>query len=152
MLKEEITELIEENNFIKCTKKIKPKDILYDGSDDIIFIGKEFQPKYRYYNHEDSLIIEIELCSDYEDLKVTQQYDKISKETLFTITGERIIEDEGEKNGELIFDFGNKRENYKRFNLQLKIKLKDIGIKHLEKKYEEEMQYGILFLRFKALK
>ena len=152
VLKEEITSLKEENDFIKCTNEIKPKDILYDGGDDIIFIGKEFQPKYRYYIYEDSLIMEIELCSNYTDLLVKQQYDKNSKETIFTITGERIIEDDEGKNNEVIFNFGNKRENYKRFNLQIKIKLKEIGLKHIEKEYAKEIKYGILFLKFKALK
>ena len=147
VLKEEITSLIEENDYIKSTNKINPKDILYDGGDDIIFIGKEFQPKYRYYVYEDSLIIEMEMCSNYTDLQVKQQFDKISKETIFTITGERMIEDEDKKDE--IVNFGNKRENYKKFKLELRIKLKDIGIEHLEKECEKEMKYGILYLKFK---
>jgi len=114
VLKEEIESLDDKNeDIIKSKNEIKPKDILYDGGDDIIFIGKEFEPKYRYYKKEDSLIIEIELCSDYSGLSVKQQFDKNTKETLFKITGERKI-DSGE-NKEIYYTFGNKRENYKKF-------------------------------------
>ena len=148
VLKEEIESLDDENeDIIKSKNEIKPKDILYDGGDDIIFIGKEFEPKYRYYKKEDSLIIEIELCSDYSGLSVKQQFDKNTKETLFKITGERKI-DSGE-NKEIYFTFGNKRENYKRFKLELKIKLKELGIGHLKEGYKEVMKFGILFLDFK---
>ena len=148
VLKEEIESLDDKNeDIIKSKNEIKPKDILYDGGDDIIFIGKEFEPKYRYYQKEDSLIIEIELCSDYSGLSVKQQFDKNTKETLFKITGERKI-DSGE-NKEIYFTFGNKRENYKRFKLELKIKLKELGIGHLKEGYKEVMKFGILFLDFK---
>ena len=148
VLKEEIESLDDENeDIIKSKNEIKPKDILYDGGDDIIFIGKEFEPKYRYYKKEDSLIIEIELCSDYSGLSVKQLFDKNTKETLFKITGERKI-DSGE-NKEIYFTFGNKRENYKRFKLELKIKLKELGIGHLKEGYKEGMKFGILFLDFK---
>lgn len=147
VLKEEIKSLEEENDVIMCKNEIKPKDILYDGGDDIIFIGKEFEPKYRYYVDDDSLIIEIEICSKYNDLQVKKKFDKISKETLFIITGERIIDDD-DKNYE-IFNFGNKRENYKKFKLQLSIKLRAIGLHHLDKEYKQEMKCGILFLKFK---
>ena len=148
VLKEEIESLDDKNeDIIKSKNEIKPKDILYDGGDDIIFIGKEFEPKYRYYKKEDSLIIEIELCSDYSGLSVKQQFDKNTKETLFKITGERKI-DSGE-NKEIYFTFGNKRENYKRFKLELKIKLKELGIGHLKEGYKEVMKFGILFLDFK---
>ena len=148
VLKEEIESLDDKNeDIIKSKNEIKPKDILYDGGDDIIFIGKEFEPKYRYYKKEDSLIIEIELCSDYSGLSVKQLFDKNTKETLFKITGERKI-DSGE-NKEIYFTFGNKRENYKRFKLELKIKLKELGIGHLKEGYKEGMKFGILFLDFK---
>ena len=148
VLKEEIESLDDKNeDIIKSKNEIKPKDILYDGGDDIIFIGKEFEPKYRYYKKEDSLIIEIELCSDYSGLSVKQQFDKNTKETLFKITGERKI-DSGE-NKEIYYTFGNKRENYKRFKLELKIKLKELGIGHLKEGYKEVMKFGILFLDFK---
>lgn len=148
VLKEEIESLDDKNeDIIKSKNEIKPKDILYDGGDDIIFIGKEFEPKYRYYKKEDSLIIEIELCSDYSGLSVKQLFDKNTKETLFKITGERKI-DSGE-NKEIYFTFGNKRENYKRFKLELKIKLKELGIGHLKEGYKEVMKFGILFLDFK---
>ena len=148
VLKEEIESLDDKNeDIIKSKNEIKPKDILYDGGDDIIFIGKEFEPKYRYYKKEDSLIIEIELCSDYSGLSVKQLFDKNTKETLFKITGERKI-DSGE-NKEIYYTFGNKRENYKRFKLELKIKLKELGIGHLKEGYKEVMKFGILFLDFK---
>ena len=148
VLKEEINSLEVNNDYIKCKNEIKPKDILYEGGDDIIFIGKEFQPKYRYYIKNDYLIIEIGLCSNYTNLLVKTHFNKNSKETIINITGERIIEIEGKD--PIVYDFGNQRENYKRFNLEIKIKLKEIGLKHLEKEYEQEINYGILFLKFKV--
>jgi len=148
VLKEEIVSLTKEDDYIKCTnKEIKPKEILYDGYDDIIFIGKEYEPMYRYYVKDDSFIIEIDLCSNYIDLNVMQKFDKNTKETIFTITGERNIENVEEY--EELISFGNKRENYKRFKLDIKLKLKDIGIKHLKKDYNIEMKLGILFLIYK---
>ena len=148
VLKEEIASLTEENDFIKCTnKEINPKEILYDGYDDIIFIGKEYEPKYRYYIKDDSFIIEIDLCSYYSDIKATRKFDKITKETIFTITGSRDIF-KGEECEEII-NFGNKRENYKRFKLEIKIKLTDIGIKHLKKDYNIDIKFGILLLIYK---
>lgn len=40
VLKEEIKELKEENDFIKCTEEIKPKDILYEGGMKLFSLGK----------------------------------------------------------------------------------------------------------------
>ena len=150
VLKEEIDSLNEGNDFIKTNKEIKPKEILYDGYDDIIFIGKEYEPKYRYYiKNDDSFIIEIDLCSNYNELKVKQKFDKITKETKFIITGERDIFNEEKEECEELINFGNKRENYKRFKLEIKIKLKNIGIKHLKQDCNKEVKFGILFLTYK---
>ena len=147
VLEDEIKEIKEEIDCIKSPNDIKPKNILYDEGDDIIFIGREYEPQYRYYVKDSTFIIEIELCSKYNNLSIKQKYDKDTKETLVKITGERIIEKVPDY--EVHFNFGNKRDNYKRFKLELKIKLKELGISHLSPDFTQEMKYGVLFLRNK---
>ena len=95
VLKEEIKsiELSKEKDLITCTNVIKPKEILYDGPNDIIFLGKEFEPMYRYYAKEKEFIFEIDLCSKYYSLIVKHKLDKTTKETKFTIISERVIEE-----------------------------------------------------------
>ena len=147
VLEDEIKEIKEEIDCIKSPNDIKPKNILYDEGDDIIFIGREYEPQYRYYVKDSTFIIEIELCSKYNNLSIKQKYDKDTKETLVKITGERIIEKVPDY--EVHFNFGNKRDNYKRFKLELKIKLKELGISHLSPDFTQELKYGVLFLRNK---
>ena len=147
VLKDEI-ELIEgENDYIKSKNKIVLKNIFYDEGNEIIFIGKEYEPKYRYYVKKYIFIIEIELCSKYNNLLIKQKFDKDTKETILIITGERIIEKMQEYESHCCFE--NNRENYKRFKLEIKIKLKELGIHHLNKDFEKELKFGILFLRNK---
>ena len=147
VLEDEIKLIEEKNDYIKSKNKIVPKNILYDEGDEIIFIGKEYEPKYRYYVKQDIFTIEIELCSKYNNLLIKQKFDKDTKETILIITGERIIEKMQEY--EYHFYFENNRENYKRFKLEIKIKLKELGIHHLNKDFEKELKFGILFLRNK---
>lgn len=147
VLEEEIKTIKEENDCILCPNVINPKSILYDEGDDIIFIGREYEPQYRYYVKDDNFIIEIELCSEYNNLVIKQKFDKDSKETIIKITGERKIEKLPEY--EEHFNFGNKRDNYKKFKLELKIRLKELGINHLNKDFDQVLKYGVLFLKNK---
>ena len=81
VLEDEIKEIKEEIDCIKSPNDIKPKNILYDEGDDIIFIGREYEPQYRYYVKDSTFIIEIELCSKYNNLSIKQKYDEGTKET-----------------------------------------------------------------------
>ena len=152
VLKNEIKTIKYSNDkdLIQCKETIKPKEILYGPGDDIIFIGKEYEPMYRYYAKDNYFIIEIDLCSDISDLNCSHTKDKISKETIFKITGERKIE-EIDDDKEILFNFGSKRETYKRFKLQINLKLEKIGLKRIEKKYDMESKLGILYLKFKKI-
>ena len=129
------------NNVIKCSESIQPKEILADELDNIIFVGKEYEPMYRYYNKNNYFIIEIQMCSKYKDLKIEKTFVMSTKEYKLIITGERIIEEE--KSISTIFD---KRENFKRFKLEILTKLEELGEKTLNGKYKEILKYGILFL------
>ena len=152
VLKNEIKTIKYSNdkNLIQSEETIEPKEILYGPGDDIIFIGKEYEPMYRYYAKDNYFIIEIDLCSEISELNCNHTKDKISKETIFQITGERKIE-EIDDDKEIIFNFGSKRETYKRFKLQINLKLEKIGLKRIEKKYEKESKLGILYLKFKKI-
>ena len=152
VLKNEIKTIQVNNDLIKCEEKIDPKEILYDGYDDIIFIGKEMEPLYRYYKEGNLFIIEIDLCSDIKDFEVKQTFDKITKETIFKITGERMIEDikdeEETKYGQEFYTFVNTRETYTKFKLEIRIKLAELGIRRIKKDFKYEMKFGILFFKF----
>lgn len=136
---------------IQCKEDIEPKEILADELDNIIFVGKEFEPIYRYYKKDNNFIIEIDMCSKYKDLVVKQFFDRSTKETNFIITGERILEGKNgkENNYKGCITFINKRETFKRFHLEIKVKLSSLGIKHVYKEFDKQMNYGILFLSFK---
>lgn len=131
-----------EKEIIKCKEEINPKEILADELDNIIFIGKEYEPVYRYYRNENDFIIEIDLCSKYNKLEISQVFDRSTKETIFKISGERKIELDGKSY------FINKRESYKNFKLEIKVILAKIGFKHVNKECEKNLSYGILFLTF----
>ena len=153
VLTTELKSIIESKDLdlIQCKENIEPKEILADELDNVIFVGKEFEPMYRYYKKDNKFIIEIDLCSKYKDLLVKQYFDKITKETIFKISGERILKGKEENEQfKSCIDFINKRETFKKFHLEIKIKLlSQLGIKHVYKEYESKINYGILFLIFK---
>ena len=156
VLQKEITPEIEEKttDLIKCKEKeeITPKDIKADELDNMIFIGKEFQPLYRYYKRGTFFIIEIQLCSQsYEFEKGFPKHGKDvnSQETKFTIKGERKlnINIAEEKNY-----FTNKRQNFKKFEIVFILNLQTFGIKHITKEPSYiKMKYGLLFLIYNIL-
>jgi hypothetical protein len=137
-----------ENNVVKCKEEIIPKDIKADELDNIIFIGKEFEPLHRYYSKGDYFIIEIQLCSKKYIIDIKHGFDRVSKENKFTISGERILDVNGDEKNYLL----NKRKNFKKFKLDFKIKLSDFGFAHITKEPEKRiMKYGILFIIFKSI-
>lgn len=149
-LTEELKSISEnkELNLIKCEEKnIEPKRVLADEFDNLIFIGKDFEPMHRCYISDNNLVIEIDLCSEYKDLKVEQVYDQSTKEDVFQITGERIINNMIKKEA-IIFDFVDKTEAYKNFKLEIRIKKGKYNISNIKKDYKEELEFGILFLIF----
>jgi len=146
VLQNEITPEIE-NDLIKCKEEIIPKDIKADELDNIIFIGKEFEPLHRYCKKGKYFIIEIQLCSKYDNLVINHSFDRDSKETVFRVSGERILNIKDENKY-----LTNKRKNFKHFKIESRIKLSDFGIKHITKEPEKKtMKYGILFIIYKII-
>lgn len=144
-LTEELKTITESGDLIKCEeKKIEPKRILADEFDNLIFIGKDFEPKHRCYIKEQKLIVEIDLCSNYQNLKVDLDKNK-AKEIAIKISGERIPHNIPNNDTEIILDFIDKRETYKSFELEVIIKT---SLFNVLKKTKEELNYGILFLTF----
>ena len=153
VLKNELKITNENLKVIKCNEEIEPKEIIADELDNITFIGKDYEPSYRYYKMDNQFIIEIDICSKLKEnsLKVKHRRDKDSKEyEKFKISGERLIS--GKKKNEdvkVIYNFINKRENLKKFNLNFKVKLNDFDLRFLPSEYVEEIKFGILFIYFK---
>lgn len=82
------------NQLIKCEEKIIPKEVTADELDNIYFVGKEYEPPFRYYRNEKQFIIEIKICSKIKNdtLKIEQKFIESSGEFEFNITGERSLE------------------------------------------------------------
>lgn len=140
-------------DLIKCEEEFEPKEITADELDNIYFIGKDYEPSYRYYKKGDKLIIEIEMCSKLNEksLKAKHKFNKETNETRFKITGERLIKGEDEKQFKdikVINEFINKRDSLKKFRLEFKIKMNEEEIVSVDKNFEYDIQYGILFLKF----
>jgi len=138
VLQKEIIPKIE-NNLIKCKEEIIPKDI---KADEI-----EYEPLHRYYSKGNYFIIEIQLCSKYDNLVVNHEFDRNSKETKFYISGKRILNIKDVENNYL----SNERKNYKNFKIEFKIKLSEFEIRTIDKEPESlKMEYGILFIIYKC--
>ena len=144
----------EDLDMIKCTEKFEPKEIVADVLDNIIFIGKEYEPSYRVYSEEDKLTIEIEICSKLiNKVTVKNKFDPNTKETYFQIYGQRLLDEEKEEKVEIIHEYLNKRSIFQKFKLEFSIKLFELGIKSISfGKYTEEIRNGILFLSFNVRK
>ena len=156
VLTKELTSITLNNDNIKCSEEIRPKEIIADELDNIIFIGKDYEPSYGYYKKNGKFIISINICSKLKEnsLKAKHKVDKDVKEyTTFKISGERLIQ--GEKNNDnvkIFKPFINKRENLKKFKLNFKVKLKeDFDIILLDSQYKTNIKYGILFLSFNII-
>ena len=156
VLTKELTSITLENDNIKCSEEIRPKEIIADELDNIIFIGKDYEPSYGYYKKNGKFIISVNICSKLKEnsLKVKHKVDKYLKEyTNFRISGERLIQGEKKNDNVKIFKpFINKRENLKKFKLNFKVKLKeDFDITLLDSQYKANIKYGILFLSFNII-
>jgi HSP20 family molecular chaperone IbpA len=104
---------------------------------------------HRSYVLQQKLIIEIDLCSDidYENLKV--DIDKSTKDNVIKIRGERKNIEEKENDTEILLNLVNKREAYKSFELEIRIKK---ALFYVIKCIEKEINYGILFITFEIKK
>ena len=101
----------------------------------------------RCYLQNNNFIIEVDLCSTYKDLVVKQTFDENSKEDVFKISGERVIK-EASPDAEIVFDFINKRETYKNFKFEIRIKKSNYDIANIGKEWKERMENGVLILEF----
>ena len=156
VLTEELTSITLENDIIKCSGEINPKEIIADELDNISFIGKDYEPSYGYYMKNGKFIIAINICSKLKEnsLKVKHRPDKDIKEyTVFKISGERLISGDKNNQNEKIFKhYINKRENLKKFKVIFKVKLnEEFKISLLDSQYKEKIKYGILFLSFNII-
>ena len=157
VLEEELTDVQIRDDRIICNEKIKPKEVTADELDNIHFIGKEYEPPFRYYKINGKFTIEIQLCCeiDMNTLKVKQKFNKDSEEFTFIIKGEKsAIEEFDKNNDEEIHELVNKR-NWKKFSLEFKVSIKEFEIDGLEDPDENDknaivMNYGILYLNYNS--
>ena len=139
-----------EGDYIKCNdKNIIPKEIRADELDNVIFIGKEYEPLYKFYRRGKYFVLEIQICSKKEDFEITveHKFEKLTNNTEFKIIGKRNIKPSDDE------DFlSNKRINFSNFKIETTVKLSDFDIKHISKKeVHTELKYGILFYIYEIL-
>ena len=152
VLKQKITPYIEEDfSVIKCKEKeIIPRDIKADELDNIIFIGKDYEPLYLFYRRGQYFVLEIQICCKDFNVNVNHTLDTDSNETIFTIEGNRTLDMTKEKE---INYLTNKRINFNKFKISQKIKLSDFGISRIGKKPKDKrLNYGILYYIYEILK
>lgn len=147
VLKKKITPKIE-NDVIKCEDgEINPREIKADELDNLIFIGKDYEPPYRFSKRGKYFVLEIQICSKNYEINVKHKRDKNTKETVFYIEGKRLLDMSDEKEY-----LTNKRINFTNFKISPKVRLSDFGIKHIEKKeIHSELKYGILFYIYEII-
>lgn len=140
VLKKKITPRIE-NDIIKCEEgEIIPREIKADELDNLIFIGKDYEPLYRFSKRGKYFVLEIQICSKNYEINVKHKRDKNTKETVFHIEGKRLLDMSDEKEY-----FTNKRINFTNFKISPRVRLSDFGIKHIQRKeIHSELKYGIL--------
>jgi len=137
---------------IICEEEIKAKEVTADELDNIYFIGKDYEPPYRYYINEGKFVIEIQLCCEYENLDIQQKFFQDNEEFLFIITGQKKILNDEEDDAIELADLTNKRF-WKNFKIEFKIRIKDLEIDGLEPIDKNDsnsifMEYGILYIIF----
>ena len=140
------------NDKIICSDEIKAKEVTADELDNIYFIGKHYEPPFRYYINDGKFVIEIQLCCEIVDLNIVQKFLKENEEFLFIITGQKKIVNDEESDDIVIADLINKRF-WKNFKIEFKIRIKDFEIDGLEQIDKNDnksvfMEYGILYINF----
>jgi hypothetical protein len=148
VLKQKISPIIE-NDIIKCNEKeIIPKKIKADELDNIIFIGKEYEPLYRFYRRGKYFVFEIQICIKKYDIKKVEHEYVLGKETKFIAEGTRKLDLFDEKEY-----LTNKRVNFTNFKIITRVKLHDFGIVFISKEPAHiELKNGILFYIYKIKK
>ena len=157
VLEKELNEIkiVQENNDkekLICEEEIKAKKVTADKLDNIYFIGKDYEPPFRYYKNDGKFVIEIQLCCDIENLDIQQKFLKENEEFLFIITGQKKIVNNEETDDIEIADLINKRF-WKHFKIEFKIRIKDFeidGLEQIDKNDDKSifMEYGILYINF----
>ena len=147
VLKKKITPEIV-NDVIKCgEEEIIPREIKADELDNLIFIGKDYEPLYRFSKRGKYFVLEIQICSKNYKIDVRHKRDKNTKETVFYIEGKRLLDMSDEKEY-----LTNNRINFTNFKISPTVRLSDFGIKHIEKKEKHsELKYGILFYIYEII-
>ena len=151
VLKQKITPIIDKDyNVIKCNEKeIIPRDIKADELDNIIFIGKDYEPLYLFYRRGKYFVLEIQICCKDYKVNVQHSLDTVTKDTIFNIEGTRTLDISRDKKSNYLT---NKRANFTHFKISTKVKLADFGIKHISKKQKESfLKYGILYYIYEIL-
>ena len=149
VLKNKINPEIKEDVIKSEDKDITPKEFKADEHDNIIFIGKYYEPLYSFYRRGKYFVLEIQICSKLDDITISVEHvlDKVYKETVFIIKGERNLKISNEEEY-----LSNKRSKFTKFEISQKMKLNDFGIKIISKKeVHREMKYGILYYIYKIL-
>ena len=154
VLENNITKIDIENvsnskDLIKSDEVINPKKVTADVLDNIYFVGKDYEPPYRYYRKDQYFTIEIQICSKIkkESLDIKCDFFEENEEFIFEITGERLLDDnENSKNG--FYEIINKR-TWKNFKVKFKIYMKDYDLDGLDPVDDYKIKYGILYLNFK---
>ncbi len=137
---------------ITYTEEINIKKVAEDEFGNINFIGKYYEPPFRYYKNENKFVIEIQLCCEIDDLDVKTKYLKENEEFLFIITGQKKIVNDEETNDIEMVELINNRLP-KNFKVEFKIRIKDFEIdalKPIDKNDDKSifMEYGILYINF----
>lgn len=155
VLEKELKDInITQDDKIVCKEEIKPKEVTADELDNIHFIGKEYEPPFRFYKSDNNkkLTIEIQLCCEInmEKLYARHKFNKDNQEFLFTIKGEKLQKEKNLKNEKEIIELINKR-NWKNFKIEFKINMNELGIDGLQQINTKDekavyMNYGILYL------
>ena len=77
------------NEKIICSNEIKAKEITTDELDNIYFIGKHYEPLFRYYINDGKFVFEIQLCCEIVDLNIVQKFLKENEEFLLLLHDKR---------------------------------------------------------------
>ena len=149
VLKNEIEPKLEGEDLIKCKEKeIIPREIRADELDNIIFIGKDYEPSHKFYKRGNNFILGIQINSKLEDIEISVEHklDIGTGETEFKVFGKRKNIPDGEE------FLSNKRKNFTNFKLYSKVILKTFDITHISKTEKSRvLKYGTLYYIYPIL-
>lgn len=152
-IKEVIYQEEKDNDYLIYKEDIEPKEVTADELNNISFVGKEYEPPYRYYvnEKEKKFVIEIKICSDIKkkSLNVTNNFE--NNEFKFIISGERDLDENCNSNNKNIIHMMLNKRTWTIFRLEFKVNLDDLnGVDGMDVFDENDykIEYGILYLKF----